>query len=487
MKRENVKNKMEELSATYKGSKGFTLVELLVVVLIVAILAAVAVPRYQKAVLKSRFSSMMPIAKALADSNEIYYLANGEYAQELEALPVQGRANYTDGTAINLVDGEDLSYVQVSNTQVPNAQYVVYQKHSNRLSDTTVCEAADDRAEALCVALGGTETSPATGASWTAYLLSGNASSGVLGGTCKVGTGTLQEGQAVGSNGVKCEAVCKDGDCEPQLTGGKVYDTYYSGWTTVCTGNSAYACAGSEFKGYANVCNATAENGCAGSTFSGEKSYCHGNAADGCADSTFSGWLSRCDGNIANGCADSTFVGSSQCYGKVANGCAGSTFVGGSCHAKVANGCTGTTLSGNNTACYGNAANGCAGATFSGRSSHCVGTTDNGCAGTILPAGSYCEASGSGGCDGAKYGEDPTGQRTGIGVCYGSYCPNGAPIMGSWNNSTGSYNIKSWQGGYCDPNVMASGKCPAGTHSADSTGALDGQCWDGNGNRVTCG
>ena len=450
---------------------GFTLIELLTAVIIIAVLAAVAVPQYQKAVLKSRYSSMMPLAKALADSNETYYLANGAYAQDLEELPVQGKANDTSGTAVKLVDGQDLSYVQVSNTQVPNAQYVVYQKHSNKLSGATVCEAADERADKLCAALGGTETSPATGASWTAYLLSGT-NSGVPG-TCKVGTDTFQEGQAVGNNGLKCKAVCKEGDCEPQLTGGKVYDTDYSSYTYLCkaTSGQEYKCAGSTFEGAMSVCQAGAENGCAASTFSGLHGFCYGYQVDGCAGSTFSGQNSACYASAAYGCGDSIFSGyKSNCNGDIANGCTGSIF------------------SGSQSGCYGGITYGCAGATFSGDFARCIGEAPRGCADSSFQAGAFCYPTTSGGCNGVLYGAHPDKDSSLLGSCYDNdgHCPNGVPIRGSWNSTNGSYNIESWKGGYCDPKAMASGKCPAGTHSADSTGTLDGQCWDGSGNRVAC-
>ncbi len=58
---------------------GFTLIELLVVVLIIGILAAVAVPQYQKAVDKSQAVEGIIKLKALRSAFDIYYLRNGNY------------------------------------------------------------------------------------------------------------------------------------------------------------------------------------------------------------------------------------------------------------------------------------------------------------------------------------------------------------------------------------------------------------------------
>ena len=68
------------------GKSGFTLIELLVVVLIIGILAAVALPQYQKAVVKSRLAAVRPILASIKQAEEAYYLANNEYTDDITKL-----------------------------------------------------------------------------------------------------------------------------------------------------------------------------------------------------------------------------------------------------------------------------------------------------------------------------------------------------------------------------------------------------------------
>ncbi len=126
-------------------SKGFTLIELLVVVLIIGILAAVAVPQYQMAVAKSRFATLKEMTKALANAEELYYLANGTYTEFFDKLDVDTPAGLEDtleeGSKTTRTFDWGNCYVGVNSVQCSNNKmaYQVRFEHAGSYPKQTWC------------------------------------------------------------------------------------------------------------------------------------------------------------------------------------------------------------------------------------------------------------------------------------------------------------------------------------------------------------
>jgi prepilin-type N-terminal cleavage/methylation domain-containing protein len=80
---------------------GFTLIELLIVVVIIGILAAIAIPKFQNTKGKANFAAMRSDLHNLATAQEAYFYSNRSYTTHLDSLAF----NTSHGVAVTINEG----------------------------------------------------------------------------------------------------------------------------------------------------------------------------------------------------------------------------------------------------------------------------------------------------------------------------------------------------------------------------------------------
>ena len=143
-------------------TRAFTLIEMLVVVLIIGILAAIAVPKYQLSVEKSRYLQAMLVVDSVWKAQQVYFLENGSYANNIDDLdisvPPYIRKYYSDSHVlyswgqcqIANAGGAEV-YCSISN----NNYYLRRYRNNDRIC---VASKNSDLANNLCQNLGGVKS-----------------------------------------------------------------------------------------------------------------------------------------------------------------------------------------------------------------------------------------------------------------------------------------------------------------------------------------
>jgi prepilin-type N-terminal cleavage/methylation domain-containing protein len=156
------------------NKNGFTLIELLVVVLIIGILAAIALPQYQKSVEKSKAMEAVITVRTLAESYKRYQLESGGLPATFDDLDVSAPLTDIQEWTGNNPPGQKGTLSKNWTVLIYQLGVIAYRADSKVNifwqvgTGDIICATSNGTPDSLCRALGAVDYNPPkTSCGWT--------------------------------------------------------------------------------------------------------------------------------------------------------------------------------------------------------------------------------------------------------------------------------------------------------------------------------
>lgn len=108
-----------------KHAKGFTLIELMIVIAIIGILAAIAIPKFSFYRYRAFNAAVMNDLRNAANAQEAYYVDESTYCSTMGSLLGMTYGVYTtERVSINIIHGSDQSYRMLGWNASGNHSYI---------------------------------------------------------------------------------------------------------------------------------------------------------------------------------------------------------------------------------------------------------------------------------------------------------------------------------------------------------------------------